>query len=206
MERKIGEIISKTYKVIPSLGTCNNCAFNNGTTCLEEPLKYRRGRCAHRKDKKSVIFVKLNDMEIKNNQLIIEAPEGMEIDVENSDLTKSIIRFKNKKTTYVDIEDALNLEGNRTAVAADVNNVSKLSALDKLMNIARYYNKGWKPNWSNSEENKHCIKFDYHKDTFYVVYNNSTGAGDVFFKNSEDARAVINNHNFRDILDTIYKN
>lgn len=36
-------------------------------------------------------------------------------------------------------------------------------------------------------------------------YNNSIGAGDVFFKNSEDARTVINNPNFRDILDKIYK-
>ena len=30
-------------------------------------------------------------------------------------------------------------------------------------------------------------------------------AGDVFFKNSEDARTVIDNPNFRDILDVIYK-
>ena len=74
------------------------------------------------------------------------------------------------------------------------------------MDIAKYYNGDWEPDWSNSKENKFCIKFDYHKDRLYVDYNNSIGAGDVFFKNSEDARTVINNLNFRDILDAIYKN
>lgn len=35
-------------------------------------------------------------MEIKNNQLTINIPEGMEIDLENSDLAKGIVRFKQK--------------------------------------------------------------------------------------------------------------
>lgn len=35
-------------------------------------------------------------MEIKNNQLTIDIPEGMEIDLENSDLAKGIIKFKSK--------------------------------------------------------------------------------------------------------------
>ena len=41
-----------------------------------------------------IIFKELNNMEIKNNQLTIDIPEGMEIDLENSDLAKGIVRFK----------------------------------------------------------------------------------------------------------------
>ena len=45
--------------------------------------------------------------------------------------------------------------------------------------------------------------FTYKGKTYKVI--KSIGAGDVFFKNSEDTQAVIDNPNFRDILDTIYK-
>lgn len=144
-------------------------------------------------------------MEIKNNQLTIDIPKGMEIDLENSDLAKNIIKFK-QIDTYEDVEDALNLDKNCAGIVINKDNIHKLCAISKLMNIAKYYNKDWKPDWSNSKENKYCIKFDYHKDRFYVDYNNSIGAGDVFFKNPEDARAIINNPNFKSILDTVYRN
>lgn len=68
-------------------------------------------------------------IEETNNQLIIAIPERMEIDKENSDLAKGIIKFKVKSITYKDIEDALNLKGNRTSVAVDKNNAYKLSAI-----------------------------------------------------------------------------
>ena len=60
MERKVGEIFTyngKTYKVVPGFGICNGCALDNGTTCLDEPLKSKRGKCIYRKDQQHVIFV-----------------------------------------------------------------------------------------------------------------------------------------------------
>ena len=33
-------------------------------------------------------------MEIKDNKLIIDIPKGMEVDIENTDLTKGIVKFK----------------------------------------------------------------------------------------------------------------
>lgn len=59
-ERKIGEVFTyngKTYQVVPGFGTCNGCALNNGTTCLDEPLKSKRGKCIYRKDQQHVIFI-----------------------------------------------------------------------------------------------------------------------------------------------------
>ena len=209
MERKLGEIFTyngKTYQVVEGI-TCEGCAFmKNGRHCFS--ISKLLGLCSdtNRTDRTSVIFKEISNMEIKNNQLTIDIPEGMEIDVEYSDLVKGIVKFKKKDITYENVEDALKLGKNCKSIIINESNASKLVALSKLMNIAKYYNKDWKPDWSNSKENKFCIKFDYHKDRLYVDYNNSIGAGDVFFKNSEDARTVINNPNFRDILDTIYKN
>lgn len=206
MERKVGEIFTyngKFYQVVKGI-TCKGCAFmkNKGCHLVNELL----GPCdyATRSDRTGVIFKEINNMEIKNNQLTIEIPEGMVIDTENSDLTNGIIKFKTKSLTYNDVYSAVH--NTTIAVNTYFGNEIKLRALIKLMNIAKYYNNDWQPNWSNSKENKYCIKFDYHKDRFYVDYNNSIGAGDVFFKNSEDARTVINNPNFKSILNTIYKN
>lgn len=205
MERKVGEKFiykDKIYQVVKSSG-CIGCDFAD--ECYTK--LHIIGKCggSSRLDKTSVVFKELNNMEIKNNQLTIEVPEGMVIDLENSDLINDIIKFKNKELTYGTIYEAFDFK--------EFTNVSvlkcyrdRLSAISQLMNIVKYYNGDWKPNWSNSKENKYCIKFNYHKDRFYVDYNNSIGAGDVFFKNSEDARAVINNPNFKSILNTIYKN
>lgn len=206
MERKVGEIFTyenKTYKVIKGCG-CIGCSFVN--RCYNFLYKIH-GNCSnlYRKDNISVVFKEVKKcMEIKNNQLTIEVPEGMEIDLENSNLANGIIKFKTKSITYNDVYNELN--DTNITINIYFGNEIKLKALVKLMNIAKYYNNDWQPNWSNSKENKYCIKFDYHKDRFYVDYNNSIGAGDVFFKNSEDARAVINNPNFKSILNTIYKN
>lgn len=205
MERKIGEIFTyedKAYQVVVS-NKCDDCAFEFAGCGW---LMSKVGTCNHgtRSDKTSVVFKEINNMEIQNNHLTIKIPEGMEIDVENSDLVNGVIKFKTKSVTYNDVYSEIH--DTTIAVNTYFGNEIKLRALVKLMNIAKYYNNDWQPNWSNSKENKYCIKFDYHKDRFYVDYNNSIGAGDVFFKNSEDARAVINNPNFKSILNTIYKN
>lgn len=163
-----------------------------------------KGECLNRNDTQ-VIFIEIKNMKIKNNQLTIDVPEGMKIDTKNSDLANGVIKFKKKDITYNDISDAL-IAITYTGFSVCSGYINRLRAISQLMNIAKYYNGDWQPNWNNSKENKYCIKFDYHKDRFYVDYNNSIGAGDVFFKNSEDARAVINNPNFRSILNIVYKN
>ncbi len=204
MERKLGEIFTyegKTYQVIENT-LCKNCAFT-GKKCGS--LLLVTGECStKRSDKTSVAFKEINNMEIKNDQLTIEIPEGMEIDIENSNLAKGIVKFKKKGITYVDVEDSLNLVGNLTAVAADVNNVPKLSAINKLMNIARYYNKDWEPNW-DSFASKFSISFNHTSRKYIVDSSDSRISGNVLFERPEDAQAVIDNPNFRDILDAIYK-
>ena len=145
-------------------------------------------------------------MEIKDNKLTINIPDGMEIDVENSDLKTGIIKFKKKELRYEDIENSLDLEGNRTGIPVDDNNAFKLCATDRLMNIARYYNGDWKPDWSNKNKPKFYIAFDYESSFYEVRWKYRMSDNIVYFKSTKDAQAVIDNPNFREILDAIYKN
>lgn len=117
MERKIGETFEykcKTYKTIQSLSnSCRNCAFD-GKPYYECILNEKIiGGCSMqvREDKKNVIFKEIKkDMEIKDNQLTINIPDGMEIDVENCDFDTGVIKFRKKELCYEDIENSLDLE------------------------------------------------------------------------------------------------
>ena len=210
MERKVGEIFTyrdKRYQVVKvdfGIG-CIGCAFKTSGCSKYKSLL---GHCSYifRHDKTGVIFklINNNNMEIKNNQLTIDIPEGMEIDLENSDLAKGIVRFKQSTITYEDVEDTLKLGKNCKSIIINESNASKLVTLSRLMNIAKYYNGDWKPNWSDQNEYKYFII--YNGDIYKVDHNWTTISNNIYFKNKKDAQAVIDNPNFRDILDAIYKN
>lgn len=203
MERKIGETFEfkgKTYEVIESLrNICDNCAFSGECDATETVVG--RCSCTSRLDGKNVIF-----KEIKDNQLTINIPKGMEIDIENCDLKNGIIKFKKKELRYEDIENSLDLEGNRTGIPVDDNNAFKLCATDRLMNIAKYYNGDWKPNWKNPDSLKFCIWYDTIREKYDIEFCGGSVRNDVYFKNKKDAQTVIDNPNFREILDAIFKN
>ena len=207
MERKIGEIFTyngKTYQVVKS-DMCMDCAFKENECSI---LRSRIGLCTTgtRSDKTDVVFKEIKDMEIKNNQLTIDIPEGMEIDLENSDLAKGIVRFKQSIITYKDVEDTLKLGINCKSIMVNKNNVSKLVTLSKLMNIAKYYNGDWKLNWRSLMEPKYYIYYNTRSNIYGVANASSTNYSNIYFRLDKDAQAVIDNPNFRDILDTIYKN
>lgn len=207
MERKIGEVFTcngELYRVVRGF-SCNGCAFMKDGSCYT--VNELLGPCdyATRSDKTGIIFKEIKDMEIKNNQLTIDIPEGMEIDLGNSNLAKGIVKFKKKDITYVNVEYALKLGKNCKSIIINESNASKLVALSKLMNIAKYYNGDWKPDWY-SYASKFSISFNHTSRKYRVDSSDSMTSGNVLFKKSEDAQAVIDNPNFRDILDAIYKN
>lgn len=204
MERKIGEIFTyngKMYQVAKS-DICENCAFRENDCSI---LRSRIGLCVSniRTDKTNVIFKEINNMEIKNNQLTIDIPEGMEIDTENSSLAEGIIKFKSKCITYSKIINSFNSITN-TNVYIHSSDTKALKAIAQLMNIAKYYNGDWKPNWNNPSEYKYFIV--YNNNTYIVDYNWNSIYNKIYFKNKKDVQSVIDNPNFRAILNTIYKN
>lgn len=150
--------------------------------------------------------------------LQIKAPTNFEIDVEGSDLDKGIIRFKNKwlslkqiyniakatnyHTYFSEIKDST---GDKTCKVRE-----KLIALANLMDIARYFNGNWE--YHNSGDNcGYIIAYDKTKTTddgYQVDHINSDidmYFGNIMFKNEADAQYVIDNPNFRNILDSIFK-
>lgn len=112
-------------------------------------------------------------MEKKINDIVIETPDGMEAYLEGN-----VVKFKpiEKKLTYDDIAKELFL--NKDIVFSDcqglpartisdystynhVNNCTskrqaqKLVIINQLMNIAKYLNNDWQPNWHNDKEYKY---------------------------------------------------
>ena len=205
MERQIGEVFTyqgKIYQVVKG-GECAKCAFVNNGSCYR--ICKLLGYCCHteRKDHNNVIFKEITNME--NNQLTIDIPEGMEIDVENSDLAKGIVKFKHSTITYEDVEDALMLCIHRKDIVVHENNASKLVALSRLMNIAKYYNRDWKPNWSDISQRKYYIVYNKSDNAYSVDYNISYTYSNIYFNTKKNAISVIFNPNFKPILDAIYK-
>lgn len=162
---------------------------------------------------------KTNNMETK--EIKINIPEGYEIDEENS--TFECIKLKpiKKELTYKDVAEELfskNLftsdihdgifEVSSSGSQLDKNNATnrkqleRLFALNQLLNIAEYYNK------KNPKEKIYCINFDKRNLEYFVQnYTNSIVVRGLIpeFNREEDARAVINNPNFKEILDLVYK-
>lgn len=200
MERKIGETFEfkgKTYEVIESLrNICDNCAFSGECDATETVVG--RCCCTSRLDGKNVIF-----KEIKDNQLTINIPKGMEIDIENCDFNAGVIKFNKKELTYKDIQDSVGKYPTFNFVTP--RNRLKINAIDMLMNIAKYYNGDWKPDWSDIKEDKYHILC--RGNNYYDIGCNANVRNNViYFKNEEDAKTVIDNPDFRDILDAIFKN
>lgn len=206
MERKIGETFEyqgKTYKVA-EFDDCRNCAFIH-INCSS--LRSITGSCMYflRNDGVSVKFEEVKDMEIKDNKLTINIPDGMEIDIKNSNLKEGVIKFKKKEIDYQDV--CISLNSDTKLLPITLTNCEKVRAIDQLMDIANYYNKGWKPNWNNYCEPKYYIRFNNNtnKNDYDIGCRFEINHVSMFFKNKEDAQAVIDNPNFRYILDAIYK-
>lgn len=201
MERKVGEIFTynnKTYQVIKA-NTCKDCAFFNTRCNFFQTLVAGTCTPGGRKDNISVSFKLINNME--NNQLTINIPEGMEIDLENSDLAKGIVKFRSKWLTIAEI---ISCEWSYSSITVSASTRKKIIAISNLMDIAKYYNGDWEPDWDNQNEYKYSIV--YNRGIYKVDYGLMTIFSNIYFKNKKDAQAVIDNPNFRSILNAVYKN
>ena len=188
------------------------------------------GECSslRRLDKKSVVFVEvpkddskdeyykviplwIDDKSIELRPVEFDLPNGYMIDKEHSNLDKGIIKFKNKWLTLEQIYKLVKEEDyltNRSAIKYFRD--GKLVAIANLMDIARYFNGDWNYN-ANSDECGYMIAYDKTTTEIcgYQVININADTdmyfGNVMFKNETDARYVIDNPNFRVVLDKIFK-
>lgn len=160
---------------------------------------------------------------METKEIKINIPEGYEIDKENS--TFECIKFKSKK--YITYEDCCKkifpndegyyistygviADGKLLESRSDPNNATseeqleRLLALNRLMNIAYYYNDN---EYAKSGYYIYYLNADHKYCTGYYNPNNFRQIAEmtVLFKNDKDAQAVIDNPNFRSILDTLCK-
>lgn len=161
---------------------------------------------------------------MEQKELKIVPPEGYEIDNENS--TFECIKFKKVKNglTIEKVHNALEEEGiwhhvvyvceksgslcldrGLSIDCADAR-LAKIVAYAALSDIAEYYNKGWKPIWKNRALSNAKFSIALTDGKFYgtkrsVLMNDGT----IYFNSEKDAQAVIDNPNFREILNTLYK-
>ena len=152
----------------------------------------------------------------------IQVPDGYEIDKENS--TFELIKFKpiKKYITYKDVCNKLfkNFQGYLISgygqieyfsyesdkfepnSATNRKQLDRLLALNQLLNITEYYN-------------RQHVKFDkcytilYNKNNKKYIISEDTlpysfGIKPIFNR-MEDVQAVIDNPNFKEILDMVYK-
>ena len=152
----------------------------------------------------------------------IQVPDGYEIDKENS--TFELIKFKpiKKYITYKDVCNKLfkNFQGYLLSGYGEIEYFSyesdkfepnsatnrkqldRLLALNQLLNITEYYN-------------RQHVKFDkcytilYNKNNKKYIISEDTlpysfGIKPIFNR-MEDVQAVIDNPNFKEILDMVYK-
>ena len=159
---------------------------------------------------------------METKEIKINIPEGYEIDKENS--TFECSKFKSKNITYEEICN--NLFKERCGYFTDSSGriigdmlleetyaeptntpnkkqLERLLALNQLMNIAYYYN------GKQYMRVGYYIKYDKLDDKYFVenLDNNliqEAGMAAMFIF-AKDAKAVIDNPNFRSILDTLCK-
>lgn len=147
---------------------------------------------------------------METKEFKIQVPEGYEIDKENS--TFECVKFKpvKKAMTYEDVSKELfenkwgyylmgdGCIGNCFSVTSFINNnnctskeqAEKLIAINKLMNVAKYLNGDWKPNWEDDTELKYFIT-KTSSDELTICHVQWTNDINIFFKSGGLARQAI---------------
>lgn len=143
-------------------------------------------------------------------ELKIEAPEGYEVDWDNSSM--NTIRFKpikkkikyhniaeklflNKITYFINVNGEVGsymLTGNpsRANNATSRQQLEQLLAINKLMNVAKYLNGNWKIDWRSKQE-KYYIVYDYWKYVLTVTCTNCFQSTLVYFESPLLAKQAI---------------
>jgi hypothetical protein len=104
--------------------------------------------------------------------------------------------FYNNLAWYVDMFGKV--KSNKTTLFADRNNCTSQSQVEKwlcindLMNLAKYFNHDWVPDWTNSSEKKFTIVLTNVQELkFEAVEVSETIFGFVFFKSAESTLEAI---------------
>lgn len=148
-------------------------------------------------------------MNSETKEFKIEIPKGYEVDKENYTFEKIVFKKVEEKLTYEKIAEKLfkfethyyidsngvirkNSAGWKCPNAAPTSQqLEKLLALNKLMNVAHYLNDGWEPDWNDGGQEKFYIYYNSAVKTLNVSANFYYNGGVVYFKSKEIAKQAI---------------
>lgn len=103
-------------------------------------------------------------------------------------------KIENNVSGYITYNDLSN--------CASMAQAKRLAAFNKLQNIAKYLNKGWKPDF-RSPEKKWCIVKD--GESFSIRYNQAINDASIYFKNEDlanEAIRLMGKESFNDLFST----
>lgn len=139
-------------------------------------------------------------------QITITVPDNCELKQDGNTYT---IVEKEKKLTYKDIAKELFLNNDAYYIdnigeikkaesyPFNINNCTskkqaeKLLAINKLMNVAKYLNDGWQPDWNDKEEGKHYISLEHVNNSLSIDCTGLFQENNIYFKSEELAQQAI---------------
>lgn len=128
---------------------------------------------------------------MKTQEFKIEVPKGFEIDQEKSTFERIVFKETSDKFSKV-----LTYH-NTTEKEFDKlyeNIPFHVKAYEKEAMLAAFYNKGWVPNWKDSNERKHYAWFymdGFRLRSVYCYDSNSSCSARLLWKNEKDLREAI---------------
>lgn len=137
---------------------------------------------------------------------IIKIPKGFQIKEVKGN--KIILEKKEERLTYEEVAEKLfardfffvsgtgAIQKSITSPLDPTNVTSerqgeKLLAINKLMNIAKFLNGDWQPDWSFIGEAKYTINLDHGKNELVISQYTAFQSNNVYFKTRELAKKAI---------------
>lgn len=153
-------------------------------------------------------------METKIIKIKDICPEGYKLDKEKSTLDNLFFigkinynyisekLFKEKNFYYITYDGDIRKvrEASSSSLSChmtDKNNCTskkqaeKLLAINMLLNVAKYLNGDWKPNWNDDNEKKYTISLDRNNKKINITWNVLVNKCPVYFKTEELAQKAI---------------
>lgn len=143
---------------------------------------------------------------MKANNLTIIPPEGMEAYQEGDEIKFRPIKkvdtlqevykqlFYNKNAWRIDLYGGIDKYATTSTCNLSTNCTSKkqaekLRAINNLMNVAKYLNGDWKPDWNNASESKYHIY--YNGENLNISINCMYDYNVAYFRTIELAKQAI---------------
>lgn len=209
----VSSLLIPRDKLLSTFGKCSAIDRTDGTSVVFKEIPKDNSKCEYYKI--SPLCVYNNPAQLRPIELVL--PNGHEIDVESSDLSKGIIRFKCKWLTLEQIYNMAKANNYHTCLSEIKDSTGdktcivrkKLIALANLIDIASYFNGGWEYDVTEEVVGYSIAYYKFVEEPHYSVCKLDksvyTYYGSPVFKNKADAQYVIDNPNFREILYNIFK-